>query len=273
MRAGRYSICVLIFCLAVFQCGSPADPDNNNHQTQGITFTVTDNIGDPIDSVGVHMRMEFNFSSAVSAKHSRQYHQVGLDSIVPVEPSIPSEFSLAQNYPNPFNPLTTIGFALPEETLVLLIVTEWWDSTLVRTLVDTTLPAGLHKVNWDARNDDGDNVTNNFYTYQITAGSFSDEKDMCLLMMDPEHIRGLDCIPLVSTDEQGKANLDYDVLPVWQTTNRTDADGNLLSSITVSGSMDFIFLKHGYEPQIESVSINTAKVLNLAVTMLSSSAG
>ena len=270
MRIGGFHIWGAVFCLAVSQCDFLADPDDNSRQTQGIYFTVTDSSGDPIDSVGVHMRMEFNFQSSMPAQETGYHIQAGADSIVPVNP--PSEFDLDQNYPNPFNPLTSIPFALGEESPVLLTVKEWWNSTLVRTLVDTTLPVGFHTVLWDGKNDDGEYVSSNFYDYQITAGSYTDDKVMCLHMMDPGHIQRLNCIPPAMTDQHGKATLDYDVLPVWQSTNRTDADGSSLGTITVSGAMDFILLKAGYEPLIESVSINTAKILDIDATMMPSSA-
>lgn len=61
----------------------------------------------------------------------------------------PAAFSLDQNYPNPFNPSTTIAFALPVSGPASLRIY----STLgqeVATLVNEVLPAGQHRVVWNA---------------------------------------------------------------------------------------------------------------------------
>ncbi|HXF99924.1 MAG TPA: T9SS type A sorting domain-containing protein, partial [Bacteroidota bacterium] len=58
---------------------------------------------------------------------------------------VPSEVMLSQNYPNPFNPKTSLSISLPGEARVDLSV---YDLTgrKVLTLMQTTLPAGTHRV-------------------------------------------------------------------------------------------------------------------------------
>lgn len=58
---------------------------------------------------------------------------------------VPSEVMLSQNYPNPFNPRTSLIISLPDEARVDLSV---YDLTgrKVLTLMQTTLPAGTHRV-------------------------------------------------------------------------------------------------------------------------------
>ena len=88
---------------------------------------------------------------------------------------IPKDYALDQNYPNPFNPVTTIKFALPKSSPVKLVI---YDITgrEVAVLVNGSLPAGYHSVQWDARN-----VPSGMYIYRITAGSFTQTKRMMVI--------------------------------------------------------------------------------------------
>ena len=62
---------------------------------------------------------------------------------------IPSDYKLEQNYPNPFNPTTNIRYQLPQQADVSLQI---FDITgrHIATLVDGTVPAGSHTVNFNA---------------------------------------------------------------------------------------------------------------------------
>ena len=61
----------------------------------------------------------------------------------------PVNFQLSQNFPNPFNPSTTIIFYLPATERVAMKV---FDVTgrEVETLVDGVVPAGEHRLDWNA---------------------------------------------------------------------------------------------------------------------------
>jgi hypothetical protein len=97
-----------------------------------------------------------------------------------VNNEIPMQFELAQNYPNPFNPTTEITFALPKAGPVML---EVYDLTgrVVATLVNQDLPAGSHKVMWNAKNSNGQSLASGVYLYRILAGDFVATKKMVLL--------------------------------------------------------------------------------------------
>jgi len=88
---------------------------------------------------------------------------------------IPKDYVLEQNYPNPFNPVTTIQFALPKSSPVKLVVYDIIGRE-VAVLVNGSLPAGYHSVQWDARN-----VPSGMYIYRITAGSFTQAKRMIVI--------------------------------------------------------------------------------------------
>lgn len=87
----------------------------------------------------------------------------------------PVEFSLEQNYPNPFNPSTTIKFALPEKSSVVLKV---YDVTgkEIATLANGTFEAGEHKVEFNAAN-----LKSGIYVYKLQAGDKSFSRKMILM--------------------------------------------------------------------------------------------
>jgi hypothetical protein len=99
------------------------------------------------------------------------------------EDIIPTEFSLSQNYPNPFNPVTTIKFAVPEESTVRLTVYNILGQE-VKVLIDNEVQqTGAYIYTFDAQD-----WTSGIYFYRLTAsplqkgsGNFVDVKKMILL--------------------------------------------------------------------------------------------
>ena len=87
----------------------------------------------------------------------------------------PIRFSLEQNYPNPFNPSTTIEYSIPESGNVKLIIFNSLGEK-VTTLVNNFEEAGIHKVNFDARD-----LASGIYLYKIDTGKYSSIKKMILL--------------------------------------------------------------------------------------------
>jgi hypothetical protein len=74
-------------------------------------------------------------------------------------------FELSQNYPNPFNPTTTISYTLADAGLTTLRVYDML-GRVVSTLVNQDMPAGTHRVNFDASN-----LGSGVYMYELTSGS------------------------------------------------------------------------------------------------------
>lgn len=93
---------------------------------------------------------------------------------------IPTGCELHQNYPNPFNPSTTIQFDLPSANLVQLEIFNIVGQK-VRTLVSTTYPVGSHQINWNARDDKGNEVPAGVYYYQLRVGDFEQTRKMLLV--------------------------------------------------------------------------------------------
>lgn len=79
------------------------------------------------------------------------------------------EYALYPAYPNPFNPSTMIAFDLPETQHVKLEVFDVAGRKLL-TLMDQTMNAGRHQVNWDGKDQQGSPVSSGVYLYQLKAG-------------------------------------------------------------------------------------------------------
>ena len=78
-------------------------------------------------------------------------------------------FALANNYPNPFNPETTIEFSLDKANDVTLNVYSI-TGQLVRTLINHSMAAGDHTVNFNGRDDLGQALSSGVYFYQLQSG-------------------------------------------------------------------------------------------------------
>ena len=79
---------------------------------------------------------------------------------------MPTEFTLSRAYPNPFNPVTTLNFALPEESDISIIIYNL-QGRQVATLTDGVMDAGYHSVMWDGIDDSGKIVAAGIYFYSL----------------------------------------------------------------------------------------------------------
>ena len=94
--------------------------------------------------------------------------------------AVPTLTRLVGNVPNPFNPVTEIRFELSNRVPVSLEIYNV-SGQRVRTLSSGSLPAGLHAVTWDGRDDGGTSVSSGVYFYRLHAGEFSESKRMTLI--------------------------------------------------------------------------------------------
>ena len=95
-------------------------------------------------------------------------------------PGRPAELTLFQNYPNPFNPQTAIQYTLPHDCKVEIAIYNILGQR-VKTLVNEQQRAGYKRVEWDGKNDRGEQVASGIYFYRIEAGEFTKSKKMEIL--------------------------------------------------------------------------------------------
>jgi hypothetical protein len=96
------------------------------------------------------------------------------------EEAVPAVFDLEQNYPNPFNPVTRIRFALAKPGRVELAVYDLLGEK-VAGLLDQRLNAGVHEVEWNARNEMGVELASGVYLYRLKSENEELVRKMLLL--------------------------------------------------------------------------------------------
>ena len=99
---------------------------------------------------------------------------------VMAENGIPLKYNLSQNYPNPFNPSTKISFDLIEGGKSTLIVYNLLGKK-INTLMNASLNAGHHSIEWNGLDYNGQSVASGVYFYELRSGDFIAKKKMLLL--------------------------------------------------------------------------------------------
>lgn len=99
--------------------------------------------------------------------------------VVPSSP-VPDDFTLEQNYPNPFNGGTIIQYSCAADANVTLNIYNILGQK-VKTLVSAPMPAGVHTVSWDGRDDHGGQVASGIYLYRLITGTFVQSKKLVLV--------------------------------------------------------------------------------------------
>jgi hypothetical protein len=103
------------------------------------------------------------------------WNDLGMYTIELSEKLIPKSFSLDRAYPNPFNPVTTIGFALPIKTKVLLEVYDI-NGRVTKVLTDNLLESGYHSVVWNASHN-----SSGIYFIRMQSGEFKSMQKLMLV--------------------------------------------------------------------------------------------
>ncbi|MFN0157309.1 MAG: FlgD immunoglobulin-like domain containing protein [Bacteroidota bacterium] len=99
--------------------------------------------------------------------------------------ALPTSYALLQNYPNPFNPSTNINFALPAPSKVNVEIYNLLGQR-VRMLVNESMPAGFHSVEWNGTGASGQLMGSGVYFVRFSAdggngNSFNDVRKLMLM--------------------------------------------------------------------------------------------
>ena len=95
--------------------------------------------------------------------------------------AVPTQFALHQNYPNPFNPSTQISFDVPEGSELVRLNIYNILGKKVSTLLNNVVNPGRHKVEWNAKDNEGNPVASGIYFYELSSSSFTARKKMLLI--------------------------------------------------------------------------------------------
>ena len=124
-------------------------------------------------------RGESNLQSVAELKKDAAKLQLFYDNYKPKIPDpvieLPKYYSLSQNYPNPFNPATTIKYALPIASLVILKVHDILGNE-ISTLVSEEMEAGEYKAEFSSNE-----LSSGVYFYTIIAREFTKTRKMLVL--------------------------------------------------------------------------------------------
>ncbi|TKJ36895.1 hypothetical protein CEE37_14360 [candidate division LCP-89 bacterium B3_LCP] len=118
------------------------------------------------------VNLDFDFEANLPLNAPNPFEDIAMTQ---VDNSMPAQFEVLGTYPNPFNPLTTISFALPEASRVILNVYDI-SGRLVSTLVNGSRDAGIHDVTFDASH-----LASGIYLYRMEAGEFTSSGKMVLM--------------------------------------------------------------------------------------------
>jgi photosystem II stability/assembly factor-like uncharacterized protein len=127
------------------------------------------------DSVITQIDMSSDKRIFVGTEHAGLFHSAEPVIVSIEEISQPEVYSLKQNYPNPFNPTTTIEYAIPSLSTVILKVYDILGRE-VATLVSEEKLAGRYMVTFD-----GSGLSSGVYFYRLETGGYSDIKKLILI--------------------------------------------------------------------------------------------
>ena len=93
---------------------------------------------------------------------------------------LPNKTEMEQNFPNPFNPTTSIPLSLASRSHVRLAVFNLLGQR-VSTLINQSLEAGYHKIDWNGRDAAGQLVAAGMYFYLLETDGFRQTRKMTLV--------------------------------------------------------------------------------------------
>jgi hypothetical protein len=93
---------------------------------------------------------------------------------------LPESFSLGQNYPNPFNPVTNIPFTIAVPSYVQISIYNLLGEK-VSVLESRWFDMGQFHVQWNGKDEDGNQLSTGVYIYSLESAEFRQAKKLILL--------------------------------------------------------------------------------------------
>ena len=111
----------------------------------------------------------------IIAQRSAQKSELALRASQKYENIIPEIYGIEQIYPNPFNPITTIRYALNQNSNVQISI---YDITgrLITILINEFRTAGYYSIIWDASK-----FSSGIYFLNMSSGEITKTKKMVLI--------------------------------------------------------------------------------------------
>jgi flagellar hook assembly protein FlgD len=92
----------------------------------------------------------------------------------------PSAELALSNYPNPFNPTTTICYTLPADGPVVIDIFNVRGQKVAR-LADEQQDAGMHSMQWNGTDQEGNAVGSGIFFCKVRSGEFTNSRKMILM--------------------------------------------------------------------------------------------
>ena len=157
-------------------------------QSEGSNVTIACASAKSFDTQTVNFAL--NFKAKASSQNSSlelDLRELKLDdSVVNAEVFLTEQntktlqFQLFQNYPNPFNPETEISYQLPGKSAVEMTIYNL-QGQKIKTLISEHQAAGSHRVKWDAKDEQGNEVASGVYLCRLKAGEYVAIRRLLLL--------------------------------------------------------------------------------------------
>ena len=153
---------------------------SNNDQVNGLIQVEVGEYSSTNSSAEDQTELYFSFENLtdayeflkISYSAYNQYNQVVSEGYNLLQ-TAPSTYRLSQSYPNPFTSGgTTVDFDMPATERISMVLLDL-RGRAVPTLINHEERFGYQSVQWDAKNDDGDDVSSGVYFYQIRSSNFN----------------------------------------------------------------------------------------------------
>ena len=120
------------------------------------------------------------YNVALTEDEVHQIYTQSLSSVKNQSGEKPTNFTMSKNYPNPFNPETQIDYQIPKTSSVNISVYNI-SGQLITTLVNEVKSPGNYSVRWNARDQNGLQVSSGIYLARMVSNNYAATSKLVLL--------------------------------------------------------------------------------------------